>query len=307
LYYYLKLASISNSYTEAAVLSLLLQGQKRTEVASYLGISYKQVSRLVKGLFERKILDDTGRVPGLPENYKFPFIYLSANYIKEFGLGAALYFNYQRTWNDGVVGPDQQAQQILKLSRRSITNYKRVLQEKGFIKGGKIDVDRIENVFTNHVGKEVQKMARQEHSASAREKIKSKLKQSDVAWIFKALCAEYGYTKIPPPLKSDIHRTMAIQQTLEDEHSEVTIGDLMERLIKRWDTLWGKRPPTPTLGHLPMYYKDLWIDEGDTIKVSVTAKEKTEALPPSNIYIGLRKSVEEEDIDEYNDRMIGGE
>ena len=146
-------------------------------------------------------------------------------------------------------------------------------------------------------------MARQEHSASAREKMKQALKKSDIAWIFKALCAEYGYTQIPPPLKSDIAKAMQIQDALTTDNSQVTIGELMERMIKKWDTLWGKKPLVPTLGHLSMYYKDLWEDEG-TVIVKITTKEKVEPISPSKLYIGIR---EEDEIDNYNDWMIGGE
>lgn len=295
MYYYLKLAALSNNYTETAVLSLLLQGRSRNDIASFLRISYKQVCRIITTLYDSGVLDKDGYVQNLPDGWNFPFIYLHTDYIKEFGIGGALYYNYQRTWNNGIIGNDNQATKILGVSKRSITNYKRMLMDREFIVDGRVNVERFENVFSTQVKTSVQS----KHSTEAREKIKSKLKQSDVGWIFKALCAEYGYTKVPPPLKSDIAKVMQIQKALEEDKCEVTVGDLIDRMIKKWNTLWGNKPSIPTLGHLSIYYKDLW-DDPQTTTITIVSE-------PESVVIAVPATTEEDDIDDYNERMIGGE
>lgn len=299
MYYYLKLLKLGKTPTGAAILSLLLQGKSRSEIADFLCMSYKQVCRIISGLYSDGTIDSDGSIANLPEEFTFPFVYLNRQFISELGLGAAIYFNYQRTWNNGEVGTDNQANKVLGIGVRSITNYKKQLNRKGAIKGGKVDMQYFENVFTNKIVSSV----KQNHSDNAREKIRSKLKRTDVVWIFKALCAEYGYTRVPPPLKSDVAKVMQIQDALEADKSDVTVGDLIDRMIRKWPTLWGNKPKVPTLGHLSIYYKDLW-DEPQSVTVKIGEKVD---IPQGETTITVLPSTEDDDIDDYNSRMIDEE
>lgn len=295
MYYYLKLSSLSNTSSGIAVLSCLINGMAKQELAEKLKLSDRQIRRIFKDLESTGVINkDMQVVAELPHNYQFPYVYVTGVLIKKMGLNRALYLSYQRSWNGGSIQTDLVSSKLLGLSKRSSTRFRLELSKEHIIKEGRLDTDRYEDVFT------VKATAQQKNLGKARKKMKADLKYKDIAWIFKVLCAEHGYSKIPPPLKSDIAKAMAIQKTLERAESSVTLGELMERLVMRWMGLWGNRPTMPSLRFLPVYYHDLFDpDDKGATTIITTPKQWT----PSASDQELRQKTEEEYIDEYNERI----
>ena len=276
------------------VLSCLLNGIPKQKIAKKIGLSERQVRRELAVYKEKGVLNANEEVVAeLPDNYVFPFIYLTEGYVNKLGLNRALYFSYQKSWNHGSISPDKVSRKLLGFSRCSVLRYRQELEKLGAIKEGRLDMVSIENVFN------VKRDTHQKHLDKARDKMKRSLKYGDIAWMFNVLCAEHGYSQVMPPLKSDIAKAMSIQKTLEKAGSPITLGQLMERLIMKWNTLWGNKPPMPTLRSLPVYYPNLF-DNDEAVVETVLVRTPQGVAPKKH-------KTEDELIDEYNTRMLGGE
>ena len=294
MYYYLKLSSLSNTTIGVAVLSGLIHGHSKQELSHTLHMSDRQIRRVFRDLEKSEVINkDMQILSDLPDNYQFPFVYIQDSLIGKIGFNKALYTSYQKSWNHGHINANKHSTRLLSLGVRTINRYRKELIDKGVVKEGKIDMQQYESVF------KVKATVQQRNLEKARNKIKTALKSTDIAWIFHTLCAEHGYSKVPPPLRSDIAKALSIQKTLVKSESSVTLGDLIERLIMKWMGLWGNRPTMPSLRYLPVYYHSLF--DPDDVGTTTIVEAPKQWLPSASDQEMVK--TEDDYINEYNQRL----
>lgn len=299
IYYYLKLNCLSSKVGEVAILSNLLVDRSFKTIMHQLNYSPKQFGRLIERL-ENKGLIGGGKVTAdLPTTWYKPFIKISPDNVRRFGIGGALYLDYQMSWNGGSVRQNQDVEKLLGLSDRSVSRYKKMFQDVGIIKDGQ--VIKSEDVFTKEDSMTEMEIYQNGHSLKNLEKMKKLkvLNKSQIVTTFNSLCSMYGYKRVPPPLKLDVIKVWQMQKTFQSQGSDITIYGLLEKMIVNWKSINRPKPPVPTLKSLPYLYEYLFHMK-DKPQVTTTYIHKSVPTTQTKGKVNDDSAL----VDDYNRRCI---
>jgi len=297
-YYYLKLQSLSSKVGEIAILSNMLMGRSLKTVMHQLDFSPKQFGRHIESLENKGLILDGKIIARLPPEHYKPYVKIAPENIKRFGIGGALYIDYQMSWNGGSVRQNYDAQKLLGINERSLRRYKKMFQDIGLIKDGR--VIKSEDIFTKEENMTEMEIYQNGHSLKNLEKMKKlkALSKSQIVSTFNSLCSLHEYKRVPPPLKLDVIKVWQMQKTFISQGSSITIYGLLEKMIANWKSINRPKPPVPSLRSLPYLYEYLFHMK-DAPQVTTIITKSIDAPKKQG---KIRDEIKE--IDDYNRRMI---
>jgi len=260
MYYYTRLHVMSSSpnTTKTFVLSYLLtfKGKKseiRTNLMNLLGLSRMGLYKVLQELERDDLINSDFEAINLPENFNIPYINIRDDYIEKYGLKTAIYLTWLEKRKRSERMSDVQAGRETTLSQRTIYRCKAKLRKEGKVK----EKRGYENVFTKEkfdikkMGEEIRKV----HIG----KIKAKSNgRSAMSTTYMQACSDAGY-KTPPPTRKDVAVACGIQKSFDMHDYDVPVIDIIKYMVEHWASLRSmkNKPDAPSLGLLPIFYKEI--------------------------------------------------
>lgn len=264
MYYYTRLGGLSrkSSAVKIFVLSCLTQRKgNRRRLCEILGISRMGLWKVLKELQKEGLINDRLDIIEIQEENKIPYVKLNTKLIKHYGLKITVYLSWRTNRRNADKLTDEQAAKETGLSLRTIYRCKKELINRGVLKDGELICENIFRGTPSKTVEECQEHKRKEHREMLAKKDSKTSSRLQISFAFMDACKECGYD-VPPPTVADVAKAYNIQKSFEEHNYDVSVTELIEYLVTKWDTLDTlkgrlRRPEMPVLGLLPVYYKEI--------------------------------------------------